>query len=240
MPLLDHFRPPIQTHHHWESFHSNWATRLADDLSDRLPSGFLAEEHTYAGNQTEIDIAAFEVSDAGPAPGNGVALAQPKLFRPAAAATTIPAVFPDVFEVRIYRKSGGLTLVGVIELISPGNKDRPEQRAAFATKIAGLLHQAVSVVIVDVVTSRKANLHHEIMKLLNDPPTARFASSDLYAVAYRPVLRNDAAEIDIWHTPLTVGSALPVMPLRLTGELFVPVDLESTYQEACRRRNLGT
>jgi hypothetical protein len=28
------------------------------------------------------------------------------------------------------------------------------------------------------------------------------------------------------------------MPLRLTGDLFVPVDFEATYMEACRRRRL--
>jgi hypothetical protein len=27
--------------------------------------------------------------------------------------------------------------------------------------------------------------------------------------------------------------------LRLTGDLFVPVDFEATYQEACRRRRLA-
>lgn len=35
MPLLDHFHPPLHPRHHWESFHSNWATRLADALNDQ-------------------------------------------------------------------------------------------------------------------------------------------------------------------------------------------------------------
>ena len=48
MPLLDHFRPPLDAKHHWESFHSNWATRLADQLNERLPEGFTAEENTHA------------------------------------------------------------------------------------------------------------------------------------------------------------------------------------------------
>ena len=65
------------------------------------------------------------------------------------------------------------------------------------------------------------------------PPEA-----DLYAVAYRPVLRQERPEIDVWPVPCALGSPLPVMPLRLTGDLFVPVDFEATYQEACRRRRL--
>jgi len=32
---------------------------------------------------------------------------------------------------------------------------------------------------------------------------------------------------------------LPTLPLRLTGDLFVAVDFEAAYQEACRRRRLA-
>ena len=38
--------------------------------------------------------------------------------------------------------------------------------------------------------------------------------------------------------PLCIGSPLPVMPLRLAGDTFVPINFEATYQEACRRRRL--
>ena len=30
MPLLDHFRPPVSELEQWNSFHSNWATRIAE------------------------------------------------------------------------------------------------------------------------------------------------------------------------------------------------------------------
>ena len=62
------------------------------------------------------------------------------------------------------------------------------------------------------------------------------AHATLYAVGYRPVLRREHAEIDIWPATLAVGDPLPELPLRLTGDRFVPVDFEATYQEACRRR----
>jgi hypothetical protein len=61
----------------------------------------------------------------------------------------------------------------------------------------------------------------------------------LYAVAYRPILRHEQAEIELWPTSFAVGDPLPTLPLRLTGDLFVPVDLEASYQEACRRRRLA-
>jgi hypothetical protein len=55
-------------------------------------------------------------------------------------------------------------------------------------------------------------------------------------VAYRPVRREERPEIDLWPTTFHLGDALPLLPLRLTGDLFVPVDFEATYQETCRRR----
>jgi hypothetical protein len=65
------------------------------------------------------------------------------------------------------------------------------------------------------------------------------AQAALYAVAYRPVLRGEPAEIDIWPAIFAVGDPLPELPLRLTGDLFVPVDFEASYQVACRRRRLA-
>lgn len=241
MPLLDHFRPPVVPNHSWESFHSNWATRIADGLNDILPSEFLAEEHTSTGARLEIDVATYEKpADTGPVNGPPVAVATPATYTPPAATVTTPLTFPDSFEVRVFRTTGGLTLVGVVELVSPANKDRPDERRAFVTKAAGYLHQGISLVVVDVVTTRKANLHNDLMRQIGAdarcdlPPDA-----DLYAVAYRPVSRGDRTEADLWPHRLSVGQPLPTLPLRLTGDLFVPVELEASYQEACRRRRLA-
>src|SRR5438105_2435018 len=102
MPLLDHFRPPLHPYHHWESFHSNWATRLADSLNDRLPPEFIAEEHTHAGGNLEIDVATYEHAAESPTPlPNGPQLATlPRaVWTPPAPARTMAAVFPESFEV---------------------------------------------------------------------------------------------------------------------------------------------
>jgi hypothetical protein len=152
----------------------------------------------------------------------------------------LPALFPDTFEVRVFSTMGGLTLVGAIELISPGNKDRAEERRAFATKCASYLHKGVSLIVIDIVTNRRANLHNETMRLMDAGPQYELpADANLYAVAYRPVRRQDRPEIDVWPATFAIGQPLPVLPLRLTGDLFVPVDFESAYQEACRRRRIA-
>jgi hypothetical protein len=91
----------------------------------------------------------------------------------------------------------------------------------------------------DVVTNRHANLHNEIMHLMETGPDLNFPPEvSLYAVAYRPARREQQEEIDLWRRPLALGEPLPTLPLRLTSDLFVPVDFEAAYQEACRRRRL--
>jgi hypothetical protein len=242
MPLLDHFHAPLYPRHHWDSFHSNWATRLADALNERLPPEFMAEEHTSAGSRLEIDVATYEQlpGQAAGRPNGPPTATLPQAWAPPAPAHTIPATFPPNFEVRVFSTASGLTLVGAIELISPGNKDRAEERQAFAAKCASYLHQGVSLILIDIVTTRRANLHNETMRLMGAPEKLDFPEeTSLYAVAYRPVLRQERPEIDIWPVPCAVGSPLPLLPLRLTGDLFVPVDFEATYQEACWRRRLA-
>lgn len=68
-------------------------------------------------------------------------------------------------------------------------------------------------------------------------PSAR-VEVPLYAVAYRPVRRNDVEWIDVWPAQLAVGKPLPELPLWLGPDLVVPVHLESTYGDACQRRRL--
>ena len=106
---------------------------------------------------------------------------------------------PKAIELLVFSSEGGPTLVGAIELVSPANKDRPEARRAFAAKCASYLHQGIGLVIIDVVTSRAANLHNELVALLNQPTSSSSsANAELYAVAYRPVRRSDSDEIEIW------------------------------------------
>jgi hypothetical protein len=241
MPLLDHFHPPTSALlPSWESLHAGWTTHLAERLNEHwLPADFLATERTHAGH-VEIDVATFERPEAPARAGsNGSPTTTlPRTWAPPAARCTAPLVFPDTFEVRI-TTSGGWDLVAAIELVRPANKDRPEERRAFAAKCAGYLHHGASVVLIDIITSRRANLHNEVMGLLGLAEVAALPEdAHLYAAAYRPVLREGRPEVDVWTERCAIGAPLPDMPLRLTGDLFVPVEFEATYQETCRRRRI--
>jgi hypothetical protein len=240
MPLLDHFHAPVKDLLPWESLHAAWATYLATGLNRRwLPADFLATEHTHVGPNVEVDVATFERPAPAGSPSNGPATATlPRTWAPPAPRCAAPLVFPETFEVRI-TTSGGWKLVAAIELVSPSNKDRAEERLAFATKCAGYLHQGASVVILDIITNRRANLHDEMMGLLNSTDVAPLPKgTGLYAVAYRPVVRDEKPQFDVWTEVCAVGEPLPVMPLRLTGDLFVPVEFEAAYMETCRDRRV--
>lgn len=152
----------------------------------------------------------------------------------------LPAVFPDRFEVLIDQDEGGARLVAAIELVSPANKDRAAHRHAFAIKAASYLCQGISLVIIDIVTSRRANLHQELLRLLGAGTIADSAPADPhYAVAYRPVIREQKEQIEVWPRALAIGQSLPVMPLALSAATVLPLDLEATYDAACRRRRLA-
>jgi hypothetical protein len=241
MPLLDHFRPPLSAERRWESFHSSWATKLADALTERwLPPNYIAEEQAHLGAAVEIDVAAFEQEPSQVRGDSGaVATLAPPAWTPPAADSVFSSVIPDTFEVRVLSTDTGPKLVAAIELISPGNKDRPAQRRAFAVKCASYLYQGISVIIVDIVTNRRANLHNDILRVMEAGDSPQLpAELSLYAAAYQPLRRNTDDEIKVWRVPLTLGQPLPTLPLGLAADLAVPVDFEATYTEACVRKRL--
>jgi hypothetical protein len=231
MPLLDHFRPPVSGEIQWNTFHTVWAGSLADQLTAIVPEQYRVHEHLKLGGGVEIDVAAVRKPS-----GAGEWRSE---WQPAPPAVTCPAVFPDRFEVLVYRNAGGKQLVAAIELISPGNKDCDETRDAFVAKVVSYLHEEIGVIVIDVVTERRANLHNQIARAMRMPGTVQLPpGTDLYAASYRPVVRAGEAEVDVWVAAFAVGDPLPTLPLRLVADYFVPVDFEAAYTDARRRRRL--
>ncbi len=135
-----------------------------------------------------------------------------------------------------FQYSRGSYLIGAIELVSPANKDRPAHQDAFTSKCQTYLQQGIGLIVVDVVTTLAANLHNELMKRLELPIEPMQA--DLYAVAYRVGEAKETPRLDVWQEAFTVGSKLPTLPLYLKGGLYLPVDLEQTYQYTCVRQRI--
>jgi hypothetical protein len=209
-----------------------------------LPQGYFAEMHVHVGSRVEVDIPPFGVppTESGTrgrvSNEGGIATAPVRTWSPPAPTMAMPAIFPDSIEVLVYSDQTGPTLVAAVELVSPGNKDRPEARKAFAAKCATYLHQGIGLIIADIVTSRPANLHNELVELLGVGPEYIISPDALYAVAYRPVRRRDVEKIDVWPVALSLGGTLPLLPLALDKGICIPLDLEPAYAEACQRSRL--
>jgi hypothetical protein len=241
VPLLDHFHPPLSQRRPWESFHATWCSALADFLNrEVLPPGYIALEQVSARGPVEIDVATYTEEASGPpAAGGGTATLPRAVWTPPAPPLILPAVFPERFAVEIVATEGGRTLVAALELVSPGNKDRESKRRLFAARCAAYLARGVGLVIVDAVTSRQGNLHNELVNLLGLEPAFRMpAAAGLYAVAYRPLRRDQEAWVETWPMTLAVGQPLPTVPLSLEAERCLAVDLEAAYLDACQRRRV--
>lgn len=233
MPLLDHFHPPLRGPHRWEGFHHAWAANIAQHLNrEVLPADFFAEPEISLGPTLEIDVANLESAHGQQAGATATATA---VWAPAKPLLAFPVDFShlDVCEVRIYEDLGGAQLRAAIELVSPSNKDCPGSRRTFAAKCAGYLKQAVSVIIVDAVTERTANLHADLREVLEASQAAWESPTRLYGVAYRPVPVQKQQRIEVWPEVLTLGQCLPVMPLWLRLDLSLPLQLDATYTTTC-------
>jgi hypothetical protein len=237
MPLLDHFhdigRSPVQ----WTSVHSQWAAEIVRRLNSAwLGQKFVAATRATVAEHSEIDIAAYD-TDPGSSANGSAGPPSDAVLRPwtvGAPTATIAVEIPALTEVQIHSQEYG-SLVAAIEIVSPANKDRPATREAFVGKCLDYIGQGVCVVVIDVVTTRRANLHNAIAERYAPEPAGRMPdAASLYAASYRPKTRNGDGQLDMWYDECQVGQPLPTMPLRLTGDTFVPVEFEQTYMEACR------
>ena len=204
-----------------------WVSKLTTHLNAALPSEFIALD-AVSINGSGVDAGIQEENEAATVPA---------VYAPTSSTGTAQYEFPDTIEVRIENEETR-QLVGAVELISPGNKDRGAKRDMFLAKCLDYLAGGACVVIVDVITERRANLHNEIVATLGAYALALADDAHLYAATYRPIIRKKKMNVDVWVNPLQIGAVLPTMPLRVVAGLFVPVELEETYAAACRGRKL--
>lgn len=234
MPLLDHFRPPLAGRRHWESFHARWASAISDALNEVLPADYFAEPQVHVGSRIEVDVGTF---DDRPSASGGVVTAprvQPTLAPPD---LVLPAVFPPTFGVRVFETSGGPTLVASVELVSPGNKDRPEKRTAFAAKCAANLTAGCGLMVVDVVTTRQSRPLDDLFPLIA-PDVPVPDHGPLMAASFRPLRMGETDSIELRLRTLALDGVLPELPLALDAGRVVMVDLEATYEDARVRSRL--
>ncbi|MBI3461755.1 MAG: DUF4058 family protein [Planctomycetes bacterium] len=238
MPMRDHFRPPLDNVASWEEFHGQWPATIVQQLRKKLPPGYVAGPRVHAGSQVEIDVAAYEKGNtiSGSETADGESGVGTAVWAPAAPSITVETDLPDYdeYEVRIYDARRKRRLVAAIEIVGPGNKDRPESRNSFLAKCAALLQKGVAISIVDLVTIRQCNLYADLMAFIgHNDPTMGPLPPPLYAASCRWVRKEQRAILESWSHELAISRPLPTLPLWLSEVRAVPLDLEESYEQAC-------
>ncbi len=240
MPLRDHFHPPVSKRSSWEGFHGGWPMRIVEELSPRLPDGFVAEPRVHLGNYYEIDVCTFEqeedrattLNSARESSGGWATTAEAS----PAPTLTVDAEFPEqyAYEVLVFDLEREHRLVAAVEIVSPPNKDRPESRQLFVATVFHLLRQDVCVSMIDIITIRQFNLYTELLGLLNRSDPRFSPPPPIYAVTCRKRRFGRQSKLDAWSCPLAIGQPLPSLPVWLSETQTVSLDLEASYEETCR------
>lgn len=227
MPLLDHFRRPAIQRAPWPSLNTVWVAQVMAQLNALLPADrYAAFGRAHLGAEAEADISEFEMPGKWPAgePDGGLAVAPPL--------ATVETAVLDEFEVEVKDVVEDMRLVGVIEFVSPANKDRPETRRRLVSKCLTYLDLGVGVILVDIVTTARANLHNELAVELGAQPPAFLPVGEPYVAGYRPSKDEERWTINMWPYSVAVGAVIPPVPLALKNGPLVPVDFETAYTQA--------
>jgi hypothetical protein len=217
----------------WRSFHNHWIVRLVEYLNQGvLPKNFQARP-TELIIGIEPDILLLQDAD--------TAKPHPSASRSALAEATLIATLPapaDLPFVGVYSSYDTSRLVAVIELVSPGNKDRPEARHAFTEKLLFLLHEGVHVMVIDVISLPATSIRETVLQRLRlaghlDYENGSSMDEKLWLSSYCSLPAADPQphlQVKEWAYPTAVSQPLPSLPLFLhTDQLWVSVDLQQTY-----------
>lgn len=243
MPVHDWSRVDAGIFH---AFHMGWNWHLQEALNaGRLPQDYysLVEQHA----RDEDDDAARWVTDlltlhAGPSPDDlgplpptqgGVALvdAPPKVRHRA----TLEPDYRLQRRTLAIRHVSGHRLVAVVEVVSPANKDRLQNVGKFVSKVEAFLQAGVHVLLVDLFAPGACDprgMHGALGRWVDVGGSAYQTGADeplepLTLASYRAIASPEAF---IEH--ISIGQALPEMPLFFDPGRYVNVPLETTYNLA--------
>ncbi|MFO0925705.1 MAG: DUF4058 family protein [Gemmataceae bacterium] len=229
MPIHDWTRVDAGIFH---DFHGAWITEMRTAFNKGLlPPGYYALGEQVMGSAGP-DVLTLQRPRHGsppPEPTGGVALAvsppkvdlRARMVRKPSRRKAKRIVIRHVSDHR---------LIAVIEIVSPGNKNNRRGMADLLRKVRGLLEVGIHLLLIDLFPPSSRDPHglpDLICKQVGNEPLPLPADRPLSVAAYTAGLAPEA-----FVQPLAVGELLPDMPLFLTPDVYVPVPLEATYEEA--------
>jgi Protein of unknown function (DUF4058) len=227
MPVHDWTRVDAALFH---DFHQGWIISLRNALNSGVlpPDYFALAEQSIRGPIPDVltlRLSPGRGDQSGRSLGLAVAVAPPRarIVRRAPEGI-VYARRADRVSVR--HRHG--EIVGVIEIVSPGNKSSNTELRAFVEKSSDLIQRGVHLLVIDLFPPSKRDpegIHKAIWDELDDADFELPAGKPLTVAAY-DAGPPPAAYVE----PIGVGDVLPDMPLFLHSEFYVPTPLEATYQ----------
>lgn len=237
MPIHDWTRVDAGIFH---AFHQQWIIAINNKLnSGLLPPRFYALPEQYAagfgpdvltlqGNLSDEPSESSETPDQGSSSNTALLVAAP---RSAPTAETDLEFYHRKQSMVVVRHVSGDRVVAVIEIVSPGNKSTTHAVRSFVDKALDFLDKKVHLLIIDLMPPGRRDpngLHSLLWDEVAGQEFALPTDQPLSAAAY------EAAPLSVrtYVQTLSVGSAIPDMPLFLEPNGCVQVPLESTYNAA--------
>ncbi len=242
MPIHDWSRVDAGIFHH---LHLLWIGHITTDLNaGLLPAPYYALAEPISG-EIVPDVLTLRARDEGASVETDLPGVQREegSIQPVAGAPAGVVVqeldTPEMYATmarRIVIKDGAHEddVVAIIELVSRGNKTSRRDRDQFVDKTLSILHEGVSLVIVDVHAPTAlvpGGFHELVSRAFREKPASRPADRPLEAVSYE-VIGSHTVRSHV--VPLACGDSLPEMPVFLKPKRFVRIPLERTYTEAFR------
>ena len=231
MPMHDWSRVDDGTYH---DFHTGWIAELRKVLNrGALPKGYYALAEQQAGHFGPDVLTLRRPREAGGHPDGdetgGIAVATDP---PRVELTTTSDLkfYAARRRTLVIRHKSGKQVVAMIEIVSPGNKKTRQQLSRFVRKAARVVSAGVHLLVVDPLPPGKPDpegIHGAIWAELSGEKYAQPIGRPLTLASYAAGPTNTA-----YVQSFAVGQLLVEMPLFLTSERYVKVDLETAYQGA--------
>jgi Protein of unknown function (DUF4058) len=224
MPIHDWTRLEPGDFH---DFHQCWVVEIRNALNGGLlPSGYMAMAEQVTGRPIP-DVVTLHTRTLKDEPGGIAVAAAPPTAR-------VISRFEKINYARrtdrVVIRHGRGTVVAIIEILSPGNKDSRNAIRTFVEKAADILNQGVNLLVVDLFppTPRDPQgIHKAIWDEFGDEPFELPPGKSLTVASY---IGGDLPTAYVESVGL--GETLPSSPIFLSETRYIPAPLEATYMRA--------
>jgi hypothetical protein len=234
MRLHDWTRVDDGTFH---DFHNSWVVALKNSLNrGLLPRDYYAQVEQHI-NRYEGDI--LTLTRPVPDGGNGSPL--PPVPPPGAGAVAVVEAPPKA-ELHLsgpkYRRrtvtvrhASSHRIVALIEVVSPGNKDRSESVAEFVTKAEVALGNSINITILDLIPVGRHDPDGMAAAVWEEVGGRGYERPADKPLTFAAIV---APRIGLYADHRAAGDELPETPLFLTADHYIKLPLGTTYEETFR------